>query len=127
MDKTTTGWSEPKNIGAPVNSNRNEWYPTISGKGTIYFGSEREGGKGACDLYKAYWVNDTFANAQSLGDSINSRFNEFEPFISEDESFLIYMGFAPNGFGGSDLFVSYNENGSWTKGKILENLSVPLE
>ncbi len=67
MDKTTTGWSEPKNIGAPVNSNRNEWYPTISGKGTIYFGSEREGGKGACDLYKADWVNDTFANAQSLG------------------------------------------------------------
>src|SRR4029079_9052859 len=30
MDKTETGWSEPRNLGQPVNSNDNEWYPTVA-------------------------------------------------------------------------------------------------
>ena len=45
MEKTAAGWSEPKNVGAPINSSGSEWYPTVAVNGTIYFGSDREGGK----------------------------------------------------------------------------------
>ena len=52
MEKTAAGWSEPKNVGAPINSSGSEWYPTAAANGTIYFGSDREGGKGRTDLYR---------------------------------------------------------------------------
>src|SRR5262245_56897351 len=39
MDKTENGWSEPRNLGQPVNSNANEWFPTLASDGTLYSGS----------------------------------------------------------------------------------------
>src|SRR5262245_9244481 len=46
-------WSEPRHLGAPVNSVAQEWYPTLSSRGTLYFGSSREGGRSATDIYRS--------------------------------------------------------------------------
>lgn len=116
MEKTAAGWSEPKNVGAPINSPGSEWYPTVAANGTIYFGSDREGGKGRTDIYRSRLVDSKYAVAENLGDAINTQFNEFEPLIAPDESFLIFMGGGrPDGRGGFDLYISYNRNGAWTK------------
>jgi Tol biopolymer transport system component len=116
MEKTASGWSEPKNVGAPINSSGSEWYPTVAANGTIYFGSDREGGKGRTDIYRSRLVNGKYIEAENLGDAINTQFNEFEPLIAPDEAFLIFMaGGRPDGRGGFDLYVSYNRNGVWTK------------
>jgi Tol biopolymer transport system component len=116
MEKAASGWSEPKNVGAPINSSGSEWFPTVAANGTIYFGSDREGGKGRTDIYRSRLVNDKYIEAENLGDAINTQFNEFEPFIAPDESFLIVMaGGRADGLGGFDLYISYNRNGAWTK------------
>ena len=116
VDKTNTGWSEPRNVGAPINSRGNEWYPTIAANGTIYFGSDREGGKGRTDIYRSRLVNGKYAEPENLGDAINTPFNEFEALISPDESFLILMaGGRSDSKGGFDLYISYNRAGGWTK------------
>lgn len=116
VDKTRTGWSESKNAGAPINSTGNEWYPTFAANGTIYFGSDREGGRGRTDLYRSRLVNGKYVEAENLGEVINTQFNEFEPLIAPDESFLIFMaGGRPDGRGGFDLYISYNRNGAWSK------------
>ena len=116
VEKAGNGWSEPKNLGAPVNSSGNEWYPTIAKNGTIYFGSDREGGKGRTDIYRCRLVDGKYAEAENLGDTINTPFNEFEALIAPDESFLILMGGGrPDAHGGFDLYISYNRNGAWTK------------
>jgi hypothetical protein len=116
MENVGGGWSEPKNVGTPVNSSGAEWYPTIAANGTIYFGSDREGGKGRTDIYRARLVNGKYTEAENLGDPINTQFNEFEPLIAPDESFLILMaGGRPDGRGGFDLYISYNREGAWTK------------
>ncbi|MEK6321111.1 MAG: hypothetical protein AABN33_05450 [Acidobacteriota bacterium] len=116
MEKTDGGWSGPKNVGAPINSAGSEWYPTVSANGTIYFGSDREGGKGRTDIYRSRLVNGKYTEAENLGDAINTQFNEFEPLIAPDESFLIFMtGGRADGRGGLDLYMSYNRNGTWTK------------
>jgi WD40 repeat protein len=115
-EKTGAAWIEPTNVGAPVNSAGNEWYPTIAANGTIYFGSDREGGKGRTDIYRCRLVDGKYAEAENLGDAINTPFNEFEALIAPDESFLIVMaGGRPDARGGFDLYISYNRNGSWTK------------
>lgn len=116
VDKTNTGWGEPRNVGAPINSRGNEWYPTIAANGTIYFGSDREGGKGRTDIYRSRLVNGKYAEPENLGDAINTPFNEFEALISPDETFLILMaGGRTDSKGGFDLYISYNRNGVWTK------------
>lgn len=50
---TPTGtWSVPENLGATVNSSAGETRPSVSWDGTtLYFGSTREGGEGASDIY----------------------------------------------------------------------------
>jgi Periplasmic component of the Tol biopolymer transport system len=116
MEKTAAGWSEPKNVGAPINSSGSEWYPTVAASGTIYFGSDREGGKGRTDIYRSRFVNGKYTEAENLGDAINTQANEFEPLIAPDESFLIIMaGGRSDARGGWDLYISYNRNGMWTK------------
>lgn len=116
MEKTASGWNEPKNLGAPVNSEGSEWYPTITRDGTLYFGSDRAGGKGRTDLYRSRFVNGKYAEPENLGDAINTQFNEFEPYIAPVENFLIFMGGGrPDGRGGFDLYISYNRQGAWTK------------
>ncbi|HKP35697.1 MAG TPA: hypothetical protein VJT71_02475 [Pyrinomonadaceae bacterium] len=116
MEKTSAGWSEPKNLGAPVNSAGSEWYPTVAANGTIYFGSDREGGKGRTDIYRCRLVDGKYAEAENLGDAINTQFNEFEPLISPDESFLIFMaGGRAESRGGLDLYISHYRNGAWSK------------
>lgn len=126
MDKTADGWGTPKNLGNLINSEKNEYFPTLTRDGkTLYFGSQRAGGFGSVDLYRAHLVDGKWSAPENLGDAINTDAAEFEPFIAPDESFLIFMAAdRPDGMGGFDLFISYNENGKWTK---AQNLGAPID
>jgi WD40-like Beta Propeller Repeat len=124
MERTATGWGEPRNLGAPVNSEESEYFPTLTDNGTIYFGSRRAGGKGGVDLYRSQFMNGKYQEPENLGDAVNTEFDEYEPFIASDESFLIFMaGGRPDGLGGFDLYITYNRKGQWTKAK---NLGAPI-
>lgn len=124
MDKTPNGWSEPRNLGAPINSEASEYFPTLTKEGTLYFGSRRKGGKGGVDLYRSRLVSGKYTETENLGEAINTEFDEFEPFIAPDESFLIFMaGGRPDGLGEWDLFICYNRDGKWTK---AQNLGAPI-
>jgi Tol biopolymer transport system component len=116
VERTGAGWGEPKNLGAPVNSPGAEWFPTVASDGTIYFGSDREGGRGRTDIYRARLVNGKYERAENLGEEINTPFNEFEPLVAPDQSYLIFMcGGRQDARGGFDLYLSYNREGRWTK------------
>ena len=117
MDRTENGWSEPRNLGQPMNSDDNEWYPTVAGDGTLYFGSGRAGGRGATDIYRSQFVNGNFGERENLGSEINTEFDEYEPFIAPDQSYLIFMAARrpDSNSSSSDLFLSYRKNGTWTK------------
>jgi len=123
-DRTENGWSEPVNLGEPVNGDGSQYFPTLTKDGTLYFGSNRKGGNGGVDLYRSKFANGKFLEPENLGDTINTKFDEYEPLIAPDERFLIFMANGrPDGLGGYDLFISYNENGKWTK---PENLGAPI-
>ena len=125
MDKAANGnWGEPRNLGQPVNSEGSEYFPTLTKDGTLYFGSGRKGGLGGIDLYRSRLVQGKYQAPENLGDAINTTFDEFEPYIAPDESFLIFMAAGrPDGLGGFDLYISYNRDGHWTKAR---NLGAPI-
>lgn len=121
MDKTPDGWSEPRNMGGPVNSPADESYPTLAADGTLYFGSGRPGGKGGTDLYRARFANGRCEQPENLGEAVNTEFDEYEPYIATDQSYLFFMasGRRDNHSGSADLYISLQKDGVWTEARNL--------
>ena len=110
-------WSEPINLGLPVNSDQNEFYPSIATNKNLYFTSDRTGSKGKDDIFVSLWNGKTYDEPKSLGESINSEGYEFNAYISPSESFLLFSGYNRiDGSGSGDLYISHRErNLSWRK------------
>ena len=121
MERAADGvWGPPKNLGAPINSSGSEWLPRPAKNGTLYFGSDRPGGLGGTDLYRARSEGATYAAPENLGPAINSAAEEYEPCVAPDESFVVFMAAGrPDDLGGGDLYISYKKDGAWTPARNL--------
>lgn len=110
-------WTNPQKLNGQVNSNFYEGSCSISADGkTLYFSSDRMGGKGGKDIYSATFMSDgTWGNVVNLGDSINTEFDEDAPFIHADGSTLFYSSKGRNSMGGYDIFQSTFFNTQFTK------------
>ena len=115
------GWGEPSHVGPPVSADSaTEWSPSVAASGNLYFGTVRRGGRGGNDLYVARWTGSGYAEPENLGDSINTRAGEVEPWIAPDESYLIFSAQGrADGAGGFDLYVSYRRGGVWQAARPL--------
>ncbi len=82
---------------------------------TIYFSSNRPGGQGDYDLWKATRenINEPFSNITNLGKHINSEGKEQFPFLRTDTR-MYYSSDGLAGLGGYDLFYTEYENDEWT-------------
>ncbi|HRG60031.1 MAG TPA: hypothetical protein PK323_13840, partial [Bacteroidia bacterium] len=101
-----SAWSKPVNLGRPVNSELDEFYPSLANNKNLYFTKEAPNGKGKDDIYFCKWNASNYEIPVLLSDSINTEGNEFNSFISKDESFLIFTKYnAKDGFGSGDLYL----------------------
>lgn len=117
-------WSEPINIGAPVNSANNEFYPTLSKNKNLYFTMDVPDSGRKDDIYFCKWNGKKYEDPVLLNDSINSTGFEFNAFISRDESFLLYTKYnAADSYGSGDLYIARKDKqGNWTKAENLGNV-----
>ncbi len=114
-ERTAKGWSEPVNLGAPVNSGTDEFYPSLTRGGTIYFQSRRAGGPGMPDIWRARPAARGYAAAECLPAPVNSPGFEGDTLIAPDERWLIVSTSRSAGGGPADLFISFaGSNGTWT-------------
>jgi Tol biopolymer transport system component len=122
--RTDNGWSEPENLGAPINTEGRENYPSVTVDGTLYFHRYKKDGKKDCDVFRSRFVDGRYAEPERLPDTVNSDRDEWDPFIAPDESFLVFASVGRDGGrGGADLYVSFHEeDDSWTPAVHLGNL-----
>ena len=124
-------WSDPQNVGEPVNSPAWESQPSISANGEIlYFASNRKGGKGGMDIWKcnlkgfSEMGTPNWGTPVNLGDSVNTPGNEMSPFIHSDGKTLYFASDYWPGLGGFDIFYCRQKNDSvWTTPK---NIGYPI-
>ncbi|WP_114748351.1 OmpA family protein [Pleomorphovibrio marinus] len=113
------GFTEP--IYMAANDEPTYWNstPAFSPDGeTLYFASNRPGGHGGTDLYKASKLaNGDFGNVQNLGPEINTAGNELFPRPLSNGEFYFASDGHP-GFGKLDIFVAKEENGK----TVVKNL-----
>ena len=116
-----SNWSEPINIGAPVNSTNDEFYPCVTLSGNLYFTSDAVKSQGKDDILISNWDGKQYLEPKNLGSKINSAGYEFNAFVSPDETFIIYTCYGKEvGFGSGDLYISYKDiNGNWDYPKNL--------
>ena len=114
-------WSSPINVGEPINSDKNEFYPSIAKNGNFYFTCDERETKGKDDIFFSQWKNGKYSEPISLSDSINSEGYEFNAFIAPDESYIIFTAYQrEDGFGSGDLYKSNKTpQGDWEKAKNL--------
>lgn len=121
IEKNENGfWSEPILMGQPfidnyimgaVPSEKGNLYFFASGKGP---GAEDEG------IYYAINQNGQYASIERMGDVINTNGKSIaHPYIAPDESYLIYDSEKATEPNNGDLFISFNQNGSWTESYSL--------
>lgn len=84
-------WSVPVRLPEPVNSTGAEWFPHPAGDGWLYFGSNRPGGLGGNDIWRARLGQDGRWIVENLGPAINTAGDEYEPLPSPDGSRMIVM------------------------------------
>jgi len=122
VERTENGWGEPQNIGALVNTDGNEVHPTVSNEGTLYFFARYGDGYGDRDIYRSELINGHYLKPENIGESINTEFNETDPFVAPDESYIIFQSRRSGGFGNNDLYISFrNKDGSWAKAQNMGN------
>jgi len=121
-ERLQTGqWSEPKNVGSPVNTDYGENYPSVAQNGNLYFFSRRNDGLGLCDIYVARFENGSYLTPENPGSAINSEKNDWDSFIAPDESYIIFSSQDRNdSIGGQDIYISYRKkDGGWTQAKNM--------
>lgn len=113
----TTNWSPPINLGQPVNTAFDEFYPSLSKNKNLYFTAVGPNSTGEDDIYFSKWDGKKYSIPAPLGTSINTEGYEFNAYISPDEKFLLYTIYgAKDGLGSGDLYVSVmDRKGNWEK------------
>jgi outer membrane protein OmpA-like peptidoglycan-associated protein/tetratricopeptide (TPR) repeat protein len=115
-------WSEP--VFLRVNDPYGwDTSPAFSKDGkTLYFSSDRKGGQGGADIYKAVMdANGNFGRVTNMGPQINTPGDEVFPYASDDGK-LYFSSTGHPGLGRLDLFVATKVG----KDIKVESLGVPM-
>jgi hypothetical protein len=108
VERTAEGWSEAQHLGAPVDSEAKEYFPSVTRDGTIYF--TREGPKSPRGLIlRSRLVDGVFQEPEPLPEVINAAgAARFNASIAPDESFLILPIWGrDDSLGGADYYVLF--------------------
>ena len=112
---TNGSWEKPENLGSNVNSDKNEFYPSVTKNGNLYFTANISAGKGNEDIVVCRWTDTGYSKPEILPDAINSKKGEFNAFIDPGEQFIIFSSFGrADDMGGGDLYISHKDaTGNW--------------
>lgn len=120
-----TGWSAPENITIPYFLNRTE---TISGhvnsQGNVFvFAGESYNTLGVEDIYVCVKnVNGKWSEPKNLGRNINTSFQEWSPWLSEDTQFLYFASNGRQGYGSFDIYYAERLDDTWAKWSAPVNM-----
>ena len=114
MSRENGSWSHPKLLTETINTNCMEYYPSVSIKGSLYFG-RNDSALTRGDIYVSKLIKNKYLVPKKLPEVVNLPGSSFNAFISSDETFLIFSSYIQDSsYWHSDLFISFKDNnGEW--------------
>lgn len=116
-------WSEPMILPEYINDlNATNTQPCVvhaDNKETIYFASNRPGGKGGMDIwYSSRDLNSSsmdFTFPKNLGSRMNTAGDEITPFYDDESSTIYFSSDGHIGYGGFDIYQAQGSEFDWEK------------
>ena len=121
----------PINIGPEINTENDEYFPTITADDQTFLFTRRLPVPKAGPMSKSFQedffystkVNGKWTAAKSIGPMINTEANEGAPCLSADGQYLFFVacqemygyGLDRQGYGSCDIFISKNTGSGWSK------------
>ena len=106
----TSNWTAPVNLGSAVNTSADETGATTDlGGNVLYFYSNRAGGSGGYDLYKALPSGGSWGTVQNLGSPPNTASYEGQPGSDSAGATVYLVSDRSGGMGGYDIWATTND------------------
>lgn len=118
LKRTDSGWSELQNLEPPTVSNDSMYIMRLSSSanGTYYFDTYKENDSTFPIRYSRL-IDGKHEEPKALPKAINTGTFLSHPFIAPDESYLLFDAEREDGFGESDIHISFKQNdGTWGNG-----------
>ncbi len=119
VDRTEDGWSEPANLGPPVNTEHDDYLIDVREDGTLYYSIRSGAGEGgqAFVNHLAKKTDNGYATPEKLAYPFNSKHFQLAPLFSPDGSYAV-LGIEgrDDSIGQHDLYVTFRTgDDSWTE------------
>ena len=122
VNRDNNQWGEPhylESLNVPEESHHS--YASITRDGTVYFNSDRPGGKGGMDFYVAKKVNGSYTEPINL-DVLNTTESENDLTVDPDERFIIFNRYISKDQS-IDLWISFKKESKWTPPQLLNKIN----
>ncbi len=108
-------WLAPTSISDVLITPLHESYPSVSNDKTLYFFRRFDDENRNYEMMFSEFENGAYSAPIRMGKEINTQWEEWDPSVAPDGSFLVFCSKKPSGFGQDDLYVSFRTaNGGWT-------------
>jgi hypothetical protein len=116
--KSGDQWSAASRVGNPISTGSEEWHPTLTSDGTLYFCSTRDEDY---FIYRSRLNEGQYTEVERLDSTINTPgYGAWDPYIAPDESYIIFTSQRPGGYGRADQYISYlGGDSSWSEPQNL--------
>lgn len=112
-DRIGNSWSEAREMGTPVNTNNNEFFPSVAENNNLYFTHSTDAKDAA--LYISVYQNGNYSKSQKLSFGNDSSLMLYNATVSRDESFILTCGSPKDNPRKSAYYISYKlANNSWS-------------
>ncbi|MDR7127905.1 Tol biopolymer transport system component [Algoriphagus sp. 4150] len=120
-DRADAGWAEPVPLDSIINTSGDEFYPSLSSKGNLFFTATRPNGIGKEDIFMSELVDGKYLSPEPLPEEINTSFYEFNAFISPNEDYILFCSYGrADDLGRGDLYISQKDaSGKWMEARNL--------
>lgn len=97
-------WEKPVNLGAVINTEGEEMFPSFGPDGTFYFASDGLGGLGGLDIYSAHLNSNDNQEIKNLQSPINSSYDDFAYLINNDGTIGFFSSNRQGAKGEDDIY-----------------------
>lgn len=128
--KTSSGWTKIQSTGLEIENESPFLEASLSMNGTAFFFTARtrqnlhyNSAEDERDIYVSLKQSDgTWGRPINLGPSINSRGDEYSPFLAADGRTLYFSSNGRAGIGGVDIYMARRTGSGWTEWTQPRNL-----
>ena len=97
-------WSTPVNLGAPINTKKNEVFPYMHYDGTLYFSSNGHGGYGGLDVVSSVMTDGYWREPVNANSPINSLDDDFGFILDKTGKSGYFSSSRSKGLGKDDIY-----------------------